>query len=121
MDDIPDLIDSDSYEDTATVSTLSDAITDIRIRTRQKFHSFFEENFKNLKSYRKIDYDYDSIIIVHPSAKFLRPIVEEKKFDSKKRKPVEIKPEIEEKCELEKDLETVKEKVISSNKFKRNK
>jgi len=68
LDEIPDL---EPEACPASIELLRKVISETRIKTRQKFHSVFEDGIVEREKMRKIDYDQDSLFLIHPNLTFL--------------------------------------------------
>ena len=89
LDEIPDL---EPEACPASIELLQKVISETRIKTRQKFHSVFEDGIVEREKMRKIDYDQDSLFLIYPHLTFLH--APEDPRTSKRRKS-SAKPETE--------------------------
>ena len=93
---IPDLLENDADNITtelATVATVKNALSEARIKARQKFQSFFEDGFTEPNQICKLEYDQDSLFIVQPNATFLRDTGKRRPKTEPKREPETPEPE----------------------------
>ena len=80
--DLPELLGS--RDEPVIINQLLHVINETRIRTRQKFHTFFDENFANNEQIERLEYDNDSLVFVSDQAQIID-------FQTKPSKPVKRK------------------------------
>lgn len=94
LDEIPDL---EPEACPASIELLRKVISETRIKTRQKFHSVFEDGIVEREKMRKIDYDQDSLFLIHPNLTFLHapedPRTSKRRKSSAKSETEDAKPE----------------------------
>ena len=69
---VPDLVGSrDTSPQPIILNQLRHVIAETRIRTRQKFHTFFDESFDKNEKLQRLEYDQDSIVFVSDEAQLI--------------------------------------------------
>ena len=94
MENIPDLLEPNVTKHCATVNIVKQAISETRLKTRQKFHTFFEDSFIEPHKIRKLDYDQDSLFIIQPRTAFLQRTFDDGKNGKRRKNQVQKEPEL---------------------------
>merc|ERR1712227_226472 len=92
---VPDLVGSrDTSPQPIILNQLRHVIAETRIRTRQKFHTFFDESFDKNEKLQRLEYDQDSIVFVSDEAQLIDFNSKPNKSNKRKSSKVESKAEV---------------------------